>query len=80
MAIQSRPMHTETKLYDYVMAQLKAKRVTQRQVADGSGVPFSTVAKISQQQIKDPSIHAIQKLADFFRAREQAAGYDRKAA
>jgi transcriptional regulator with XRE-family HTH domain len=60
-------MDTSPRLYDYVMAQLRAKRVPQRRVADETGVPFSTLAKIAQGQIKDPSVHTIQVLADYFR-------------
>lgn len=60
-------MDTNTPIYDYVMAQFRAKRIAQRKVADESGVPFSTVAKIAQGQIKEPSVHSIQKLADYFR-------------
>ena len=60
-------MDTDTPIYDYVMAQFRAKRIAQRKVADESGVPFSTVAKIAQGQIKEPSVHSIQKLANYFR-------------
>jgi transcriptional regulator with XRE-family HTH domain len=56
----------KTPLYDYVMAQFRAKRVPQRQIAEGSGVPFSTICKIAQGTVKDPSVHTIQKLADYF--------------
>ena len=55
-----------TPLYDYVMAQLDLKRLPQRQVAEESGVPFSTVAKIAQRSVKDPSVHTVQRLANYF--------------
>jgi transcriptional regulator with XRE-family HTH domain len=54
-------------MFDYVMAQLRAKRVPQRQVAVGSGVPFSTVTKIAQGQIKSPRVHQVQALHDYFK-------------
>lgn len=57
-------------LYDFVMSHLDAKRISQRVVAEGSGVPFSTVCKIAQRQVKEPSVHTVQRLADFFRATE----------
>lgn len=48
------------------MANLRAKRIPQRDIARGSGVPFSTVCKIAQGSVKDPGVHTIQRLADFF--------------
>lgn len=60
------PMDTSPNLYEYVMAQLDAKRVHQRVVAAGSGVPFSTVTKIAQRRTKNPGFATIQRLADYF--------------
>lgn len=54
-------------IYDYVMAQLRSKRIPQKRVALESGVPFSTLAKIAQGHVTEPSVHTIQKLADYFR-------------
>lgn len=59
-------MDTSTKLYDYVMAHLRTKRIPQKQVALESGVPFSTVCKIAQGYVTDPSVHTVQRLADYF--------------
>jgi len=59
-------MDTTPPIYDFVMAQLRAKRIPQRKIAADSGVPFSTLTKIAQGQIKEPSVHSIQKLADYF--------------
>jgi hypothetical protein len=33
-----------------------------------SGVPFSTLTKIAQGQIKAPSVHHVQALYDYFEA------------
>lgn len=60
-------MDTSIPMFEFVMAQLRSKRVPQRQVAAGSGVPFSTVTKIAQGQIKSPRIHQVQALHDYFR-------------
>lgn len=60
-------MDTTADLYGFVMAQLRAKRVPQRKVAAESGVPFSTLTKIAQGQIKAPSVHHVQALHDYFR-------------
>ena len=59
-------MNTSTPLYEFVMAHLRAKAIPQRTVAAGSGVPYSTVTKIAQGSVKDPSVHTVQRLADYF--------------
>lgn len=59
-------MDTPLKLYDYVMACFRARTIAQRTVARGAGVPFSTVAKIAQGAVTEPSVHTVQKLADYF--------------
>lgn len=59
-------MNTAPNLYDAVMVNLRAKRVPQRTVARESGVPFSTLTKIAQGQIKAPSVHHVQALYDYF--------------
>lgn len=64
-------MKTNTSLYEYVMHQLRSRRFTQRDVARGSGVPFSTVAKIAQGSVREPSVHTVQAMADFFMANRQ---------
>lgn len=61
-----RAMNTQTPMYDYVMARLAEKRIPQRTVASGSGVPFSTLTKIAQGNIKAPSVHHMQALYDYF--------------
>jgi len=62
-------MNTQIKLYDFVMEYLRAKRIPQKQVARESGVPFSTVCKIAQGYVNDPSVHTVQRLADYFIAK-----------
>jgi len=66
-------MDTNTKIYDVVMAHLRAKRIKQREVAAGSGVPFSTLAKIAQGQIAAPNVHHVQALYDYFVAQTEEA-------
>ena len=63
-------MNTSFPLYDFVMAQFEARIIPQRQVARESGVPFSTVCKIAQGAARNPSVHTIQRLADYFQAKE----------
>ncbi|MDO9596716.1 MAG: helix-turn-helix transcriptional regulator [Azoarcus sp.] len=65
-------MSTPINLYDYVMSCLRAREIPQRTVASESGVPFSTLAKIAQGSVRHPSVHTIQRLADFFTSRQVA--------
>lgn len=46
----------------------KEIRYTQREVSDGSGVPFSTYVAY-ELGYRKPSLAAAQKLADFFKCR-----------
>lgn len=57
----------DTPIYTYVMQQLKSRRVPQRTVARETGVPFSSLTKIAQGQIKAPNVHHVQALHDYFR-------------
>lgn len=59
-------MDSPINLYAYVMSCLRARTIAQRVVATESGVPYSTVTKIAQGSVTDPSVHTIQKLADYF--------------
>lgn len=54
------------------MARLREKRIPQRRVALESGVPFSTVCKVAQGSVREPSVHTIQSLYDYFRALESS--------
>ena len=65
-------MDTEYNIYDFVMARLKARSIPQRTVANESGVPFSTVCKIAQGAVKEPSVHTVQRLYDYFKGKEAA--------
>lgn len=58
-------MKTEP-IFDTVMRELRSRRIPQRRVADEAGIPYSTLQKIAQGQIKEPSVHAVQKLYDYF--------------
>ena len=60
-------------IYAFVMRHLRAKAIPQRKVAAESGVPFSTVAKIAQGANKDPGVHTMQRLADYFCAVDPAS-------
>ena len=72
MAIHFLSMNTPLNLYEFVMENFRAKRIPQKQVARESGVPFSTLSKIAQGSIKDPSVHTVQRLADYFKSKSDS--------
>lgn len=59
-------MTSQINIYDFVMARLSEKQIPQKRIAAESGVPFSTVCKIAQGAVREPSVHSIQKLYDYF--------------
>lgn len=67
MALEYPAMDNSQNIYAVVMQHLREKRVSQRRIAAGSGVPFSTVTKIAQGQIKAPNVHHVQALYDYFK-------------
>lgn len=74
------PMDTPLNIYDYVMACLRAREIPQRTVAAESGVPFSTLTKIAQGSVTEPSVHTVQKLADYFASKGVAPAEHHEAA
>lgn len=63
----------ETDILDYVLRKLDETRGEWPSIARASGVPYDTITKIVQRQIADPKVSKVQRLANFFRAREKAA-------
>lgn len=59
----------EEPLFDYVKRNLESTKGRWPDVAEGSGVPISTLRKIAQGQIVDPSVGKIQALHDYFKRR-----------
>ena len=59
-------MTSQINIYEFVMARLSEKQIPQKRIAAESGVPFSTVCKIAQGAVREPSVHSIQKLYDYF--------------
>lgn len=60
-------MPHEEPIFDVVMRELRSQRIPQKRIADEAGVPYSTLQKIAQGRIQDPSVNAVQKLYDYFR-------------
>jgi hypothetical protein len=63
----------ETDILDYVLQKLEETRGDWPAIARESGVPYDTITKIAQRQIEDPKVGKLQRLANFFRAREREA-------
>lgn len=54
-------------IYEYVIKRLRMKHVSRRKIAAETGVPFSTLSKIAQGQIKNPSVRHAQALYNYFK-------------
>lgn len=65
-------MENPVNLYAVVMTRFAEKRIPQRTIALESGVPFSTVCKIAQGSVKEPSVHTVQRLFDYFQSKQAA--------
>lgn len=53
-------------LLQLVLEELEKNRGKWRDVARGSRVPYDTLTKIAQGQIKNPGVLTIQQLAEYF--------------
>ena len=58
----------QTDILSFVLRELEKQKGNHRQIAKASGVPYSTVTKISQGVTANPGIQSIQALANFFLA------------
>ena len=58
-----------THLLDYVLDQLRARRVPWTEVARVSGVPYEMLKKIAHGRTPNPGVLHVQRLADFFERR-----------
>ena len=53
-------------LLEFVVRNLRDSVGRWPQIAEASGVPYSTVAKIGQGETGNPRVESVQKLADYF--------------
>jgi predicted transcriptional regulator len=67
-------------LLDYVLEQLDMHKGEWRQIAEESEVPYDTLTKVAQRKNENPRVRTVQKLADYFRARERAVQPSQQAA
>lgn len=52
--------------FDYVKRKLESTKGRWPDVAQGSGVPISTLRKIAQGRTTEPSVSKVQALYDYF--------------
>lgn len=57
-------------MLDYVLRNLDAATARREQISQASGVPYWTIAKISQRRVTNPRIETLQALHDYFRGIE----------
>ena len=57
----------------YVTNSLSDARGKWPEIAQATGVPYHTISKISSGAIHDPGVRKIEKLAEYFRLKDQAA-------
>jgi predicted transcriptional regulator len=58
---------------DWIVSELHRRRGEWQQIADDSGVPYFTIAKISQGVTKNPRYKTIVSLAEVLGASKEAA-------
>lgn len=72
MAIASHPNLDDNRamksepILDYVLRNLDKNKGAHKEIAELSGVPYSTLAKIAQRVTPNPGVQHIQSLADHF--------------
>lgn len=57
-------------IFDFVCRHLRMRTRSYQEIAKGSGVPKRSVEKIARGERPNPSVHAVQKLYDYFRSQE----------
>lgn len=62
-----RGMEQIVSIHEFVLQQLAAQRGRWPEIASGSGVPLRTLEKIARQEIRNPGVSHVQKLADYLR-------------
>lgn len=54
-------------IYQYVLDQLEASKGHWPAVASATGMSRRTIEKIARQEVRDPGVSRIEKLAGYFR-------------
>jgi transcriptional regulator with XRE-family HTH domain len=53
-------------IYEFVLKELAEAKGSWPEVASGSGISKRTIEKIARREVKNPGIHHVQRLADYF--------------
>jgi hypothetical protein len=62
-----------TDLLGFVLAKLDLRTPAWTEVARCTGVPYDTLKKIAKRRTPNPGVQHVQRIADFFMAREPRA-------
>jgi len=63
----------EESILIFVKRRLEESRGYWPQIAASTGVPYFTITNIAQGKTEDPRVSTLQKLVDYFRARDAEA-------
>jgi transcriptional regulator with XRE-family HTH domain len=58
-------------IYAFVLERLESVKGRWPRVAEESGISLRTIEKIARQEVKDPGVSFIERLAKYFREREE---------
>ena len=61
-------------LLPYVVERLRSRKFKHVEIAKATGVPYSTISKISQGYTPNPGVLTVQALANYFSEAERNAG------
>jgi len=53
-------------MYDFVLQQLDTTKGAWSRIAKDTGISKRTIEKIARQEVKNPGVHSIQALNDYF--------------
>jgi len=57
-------------ILDYVLRKLAENKGSHREISKATGIPYGTIAKITQRTTANPGVNHIQALADYFKGVE----------
>lgn len=58
-------------MLEAVMGRLDREKGNLRVIAEMTGIPYSTLTKITRRSVTDPRVSTVQTLFDYFTARPQ---------
>lgn len=63
-------------MYQFVLDQLEESKGTWPAIAEATGISRSTIVKIARQEVSNPGVTYIERLAAYFRSRPAPAAVD----